>query len=89
MYLVIVLILVPTYEKVQHAYTTAREFSQDMAIEVKSICENTTYMDSHVHVLVATPDRVQHLVDKGNVDLSKCKIVVVDDADNLQLLSCT
>ena len=36
MYLVIVLILVPTYEKVQHAYTTAREFSQDMAIEVKA-----------------------------------------------------
>jgi ATP-dependent RNA helicase DDX6/DHH1 len=36
-----------------------------------------------VHILVATPGRVLDLGGKGIADLSKCKMIVMDEADKL------
>ena len=60
-----------------------------MGVEVMVTTGGTTLKDdimrlySTVHILVATPGRVLDLAKKGVADLTKCNILVLDEADKL------
>ena len=40
-------------------------------------------LQAPIHILVGTPGRVHDLADRGIANLSKCKIIVMDEADKL------
>lgn len=84
-----VLMLVPTRELALQTSAIVKEISKHMAIEVMVSTGGTFLRDdilrlySPVHVMVATPGRVHDLAEKGIADLSKCKVLVMDEADKL------
>uniref|UniRef100_A0A7S3M8Y1 RNA helicase n=1 Tax=Spumella elongata TaxID=89044 RepID=A0A7S3M8Y1_9STRA len=84
-----VLMLVPTRELALQTSAIVMEIAKHMEIQVMASTGGTNLRDdiirlySPVHVMVATPGRVHDLADKGIADLSKCKIIVMDEADKL------
>lgn len=83
------LILVPTRELALQVSFNCKQMSKHMGIEVMAttggtvLKEDILRLDSTVHILVATPGRVLDLVDKGVANLSKCMMLVMDEADKL------
>eukprot|EP00960_Hanusia_phi_P027128 746656-Hanusia_phi.AAC.4 len=83
------LLLVPTRELALQTAQVCKELGKHLGIEVMVTTGGTSLKDdimrlySTVHVLVATPGRVVDLANKGVADLSKCNIMVLDEADKL------
>lgn len=83
------LLLVPTRELALQTAQVCKELGKHMGIEVMVTTGGTSLKDdimrlySTVHVLVATPGRILDLANKGVADLSKCMIMVLDEADKL------
>jgi len=84
-----ILMLVPTRELALQTSAIVKEISKHLNTEVMVSTGGTNLRDdiirlySPVHVMVATPGRVHDLADKGVADLSKCKTVILDEADKL------
>lgn len=84
------LIIVPTRELCMQIVAVAREmtkYSENFKIVslyggVK-LYEQTTYMQSGTHIIVATPGRLKDHLDRGNVDLSLIKTLILDEADKM------
>jgi len=83
------LILVPTRELALQTSAIVKEMGKHMGIEVMVSTGGTNLRDdimrlySPVHIIVGTPGRVHDLAEKKIADISKCKIVVMDEADKL------
>ena len=40
-------------------------------------------LEKGVHVLVATPDRLLDLLERGHILMNDCKLLVIDEADRM------
>lgn len=84
-----VLILVPTRELALQTSQVCKELAKYTNIQVMVSLGGTQLKDDilrlyqTVHVLVATPGRVLDLAKRGIADLSKCEMLVMDEADKL------
>eukprot|EP01112_Ceratiomyxa_fruticulosa_P020499 TRINITY_DN6992_c0_g4_i1.p1 TRINITY_DN6992_c0_g4~~TRINITY_DN6992_c0_g4_i1.p1 ORF type:complete len:419 (+),score=91.21 TRINITY_DN6992_c0_g4_i1:449-1705(+) len=82
-------VLVPTRELALQHSQVCKELGKHMNVQVMVSTGGTSLKDdivrlySVVHVLVATPGRVLDLANKGVCDLSRCMMVVMDEADKL------
>ncbi|KAJ3060383.1 DExD/H-box ATP-dependent RNA helicase dhh1 [Rhizoclosmatium hyalinum] len=83
------LILVPTRELALQTSQVCKTIGKHCNLEVMVTTGGTTLKDDilrlgqTVHILVATPGRVLDLAGKGVCDLSKCTMMVMDEADKL------
>lgn len=83
------LILVPTRELALQTSSTIREIGKYLNIRCMISTGGTNLKDdiyrlyNPVHIVVGTPGRVFDLANKGVLDLSKCPILVLDEADKL------
>jgi ATP-dependent RNA helicase DDX6/DHH1 len=83
------LILVPTRELALQTSHVCKEIGKHLNVEVMVTTGGTSLKDDimrlyrTVHILVGTPGRVLDLVDKQVADLSKCNMMVMDEADKL------
>ena len=84
-----VLVLVPTRELALQTSQVCKELAKHTNIQVMVSFGGTQLKDDilrlyqTVHILVATPGRVLDLAKRGVADLSKCEMLVMDEADKL------
>jgi len=84
-----VLVLVPTRELALQTSQVCKELGKHMNIQVMVSTGGTSLKDDimrlyqTVHIFVATPGRVLDLANKGVADLSKCNMLILDEADKL------
>ncbi|MCB6178185.1 DEAD/DEAH box helicase [Rhodobacter sp. Har01] len=83
------LILVPTRELANQIREHLEIFTKGTAIKVvmvvggASINKQSQALVRGADVLVATPGRLQDLIDRGDVSLEKCGYLVLDEADHM------
>jgi ATP-dependent RNA helicase DDX6/DHH1 len=83
------LMLVPTRELALQTSAICKEIGKHMSIEVMVTTGGTNLKDdimrlySPVHLVVGTPGRIHDLSDKMIADLSKCTMIIMDEADKL------
>jgi len=85
-----VTILVPTRELAfQTSYVCKKlgKYVSDLKVMVTtggmSLQNDIVRMSQVIHILIGTPSRIFDLLEKGIADLSKCKILILDEADKL------
>ncbi|XP_002164714.2 probable ATP-dependent RNA helicase DDX6 isoform X1 [Hydra vulgaris] len=83
------LVLVPTRELALQTSQICKDLSNHLGTKVMVTLGGTSLKDDimrlyqTVHVVVATPGRILDLMKKGVADMSKCQILVMDEADKL------
>ncbi|VDP28518.1 unnamed protein product [Schistosoma mattheei] len=83
------IILVPTRELALQTSQICIELAKHTAIKIMLVIGGTLLKDDlirlsqTVHVLIGTPGRLVDLLSRGLIDISRCKIVVLDEADKL------
>lgn len=83
------LILAPTRELAEQIRRDLAPFGKAMRRQVFAIYGGVRYqaqkdwMRRGVDVLVATPGRLEDLIEQGSVDLSEVEIVAIDEADRM------
>ncbi len=81
--------MVPTRELALQTSAIVKEISKHMAIEVMVTTGGTNLRDdvmrlmSPVHILVGTPGRILDLAERDVANISKVKLLVMDEADKL------
>lgn len=88
-YFFVAIILVPTRELALQTSAIVKEIGKHLDIQVMVTTGGTSLRDdilrlySPVHILVGTPGRILDLADKNIADLSKCNLLIMDEADKL------
>jgi len=83
------MIIVPTRELALQTSQIAIEVSKHLGIKVMVTTGGTNLKDDimriyeKVHLVVATPGRILDLMEKQVANMSKCKMLVLDEADKL------
>ncbi|CAL8086810.1 unnamed protein product [Calicophoron daubneyi] len=83
------MILVPTRELALQTSQICIELAKHTSIKVMLVIGGTLLKDDlirlsqTVHVIIGTPGRLVDLFNRGLLDISKCKTVVLDEADKL------
>lgn len=83
------LVIVPTRELALQTSQIVMELAKHTGIRVMATTGGTNLKDdimrifSKVHVIIATPGRINDLLDKKVANMSHCKILVLDEADKL------
>ena len=83
------LVLVPTRELAQQVHDELAPLSQPLDLKVTTVYGGASMgrqidqLRRGVDVVVATPGRLQDLVDQGECDLSLIEITVLDEADHM------
>merc|ERR1712113_417005 len=83
------MIVVPTRELALQTSQIAIELSKHMGIRVMVTTGGTNLKDDimriyeKVHLVVATPGRILDLMEKKVANMSKCRMLVLDEADKL------
>ena len=81
--------LVPTRELALQTSAIVKEIGKHIELEVIVTTGGTNLRDdimrlySPVHIVVGTPGRIHDLAEKKIADLSKCGVIVMDEADKL------
>ena len=89
MYLLSVVVLVPTRELALQTSAVVKEIGKHLNIECMVSTGGTSLRDdimrlfNTVHILVGTPGRILDLATKNCADISKATTVVMDEADKL------
>lgn len=84
-----VLILIPTRELALQTSAIVKEIGKHMGINCMVTTGGTSLKDDivrlydSVHMVVATPGRILDLGSKNVADLSKCRTIIMDEADKL------
>lgn len=84
-----VLVLAPTRELAQQVATQSSRYGQNMRLRTVCVFGGAPYppqnreLERGVDVLVATPGRLLDHLDRGRVDLSKLKILILDEGDRM------
>jgi len=84
-----VLILIPTRELALQTSAIVKEIGKHMGVNCMVTTGGTSLKDdimrlySTIHMIVATPGRILDLATKKVADLSKCRTIVMDEADKL------
>jgi ATP-dependent RNA helicase DeaD len=83
------LILTPTRElavQVAHQINNIGRFNRIRSIAIyggQPIAMQTRALKQRIHVIVGTPGRVIDHIEKGNINLSKVRFMVIDEADEM------
>lgn len=83
------LILVPTRELAMQVSSSIKELGKYLKVECmiatggSSFKEDFFRLSKGVHIIVATPGRILDLINKKVANLSKCEMIVLDEADKL------
>jgi ATP-dependent RNA helicase RhlE len=82
------LVLVPTRELAAQVAAELRDVAAAKGLEVATAYGGAAMGPQikrarHAHVLVATPGRLQDLVDRGHISLDRVRILVLDEADRM------
>jgi ATP-dependent RNA helicase DeaD len=83
------LVLAPTRELAVQVTKAIESFSEHMPVRVLSVYGGTSYgpqlqaLSRGVDVVVGTPGRLLDLMDRGNLDLSRVEMLVLDEADEM------
>ncbi|KAL5499823.1 hypothetical protein EMCRGX_G011286 [Ephydatia muelleri] len=83
------LVMVPTRELALQTSQLCKDISRHMDAKVMvttggtSLKDDIMRLEDIVHVIVATPGRILDLMEKGIADISKCQMLVLDEADKL------
>jgi len=83
------LVIVPTRELALQTSQLCKELSKYTSARVMvttggtSLKDDIMRLDESVHVIVATPGRIIDLMEKGIANVSKCHMLVLDEADKL------
>ncbi len=85
------LVFVPTRELALQTASVLKQLGKHMGIQVVSITGGNPLRDdilrlqapAGVHILVGTPGRIKDLASKKVANLSKCRILALDEADKL------
>mmetsp|Transcript_43464 Transcript_43464/g.91301 ORF Transcript_43464/g.91301 Transcript_43464/m.91301 type:complete len:418 (-) Transcript_43464:380-1633(-) len=84
-----VLILIPTRELALQTSAIVKEIGKHMGIQCMVTTGGTSLKDdimrmyNTVHMIVATPGRILDLASRKVADLSKCRTIIMDEADKL------
>mmetsp|Transcript_15593 Transcript_15593/g.33918 ORF Transcript_15593/g.33918 Transcript_15593/m.33918 type:complete len:423 (+) Transcript_15593:99-1367(+) len=84
-----ILILIPTRELALQTSAIVKEIGKHMGLHCMVTTGGTSLKDdimrlyNTVHIVVATPGRILDLASKKVADLSKCRTIVMDEADKL------
>jgi ATP-dependent RNA helicase RhlE len=84
-----VLVLCPTRELAQQVAEDATELAKGGAVRVAAIVGGVAYgpqveaLRSGFEVITATPGRLNDHLERGSVDLSKIRVLVLDEADRM------
>jgi ATP-dependent RNA helicase DDX6/DHH1 len=84
-----VLILIPTRELALQTSAIVKEMGKHMGIQCMVTTGGTSLKDdimrlyNTIHIIVATPGRILDLASKKVADLSKCRTIIMDEADKL------
>lgn len=84
-----VLILIPTRELALQTSAIVKEIGKHLGLQCMVTTGGTSLKDdimrlyNTIHVIVATPGRILDLASKNVADLSKCKTIIMDEADKL------
>lgn len=84
-----ILMIVPTRELALQTSAVCKEIGKYLDVEVMVTTGGTSLKDDvmrlykPVHILVGTPGRILDLANKGVADLSKCSMMIMDEADKL------
>lgn len=85
-----VLVMAPTRELAQQIFTVMDAVGQHMdglkchaCVGGTSVREDIERLRSGVHVVVGTPGRVNHMADKGILNLQALKSFILDEADEM------
>lgn len=85
-----VLVLAPTRELATQIANQAKQYSKHLD-RVKTVCigggvpyqEQMRQLSRPYEILIATPGRLQDLVDKGKIQFSRLEMLVLDEADRM------
>jgi ATP-dependent RNA helicase DDX6/DHH1 len=83
------LILVPTRELAMQTSFVIKELGKHKKVECMvstggtQVKEDIYRMNQTVHIVVATPGRINDLAMREVADLSECKMIVLDEVDKL------
>lgn len=84
-----VLVLIPTRELALQTSAIVKEIGKHMGIQCMVTTGGTSLKDdimrmyNTVHMIVATPGRILDLASRKVADLSKCRTIIMDEADKL------
>lgn len=86
-----VLILIPTRELALQTSAIVKEIGKHMTPPLNcmvttggtSLKDDIMRLYNSIHIIVATPGRILDLASKKVADLSKCKTIIMDEADKL------
>jgi translation initiation factor 4A len=85
-----VLILAPTRELAQQIFRVATGLSEHMAgikihacIGGTDVRQDQDILRSGCHVVIGTPGRVSDMLNQRALDVSKCKLFILDEADEM------
>ena len=83
------MILIPTRELALQTSAIVKEIGKHMGLHCMVTTGGTSLKDdimrlyNTVHIIVATPGRILDLASKKVADLSKCRTIIMDEADKL------
>ena len=83
------LILAPTRELASQVSEAIHEYGKHLGARVLAIYGGSSYarqikrLESGIHIVVGTPGRVIDLIEKGSLDLSEVRYLVLDEADEM------
>ncbi|WP_210494225.1 DEAD/DEAH box helicase [Patulibacter sp. SYSU D01012] len=82
------LVLVPTRELATQIVDEIRELAHSRALAITAVfggagIEKQAKLASRSHILVATPGRLEDLLQRGSVSLAEVKMLVLDEADRM------
>ena len=83
------LVLVPTRELAQQVHDALAPLGQSLDVKITTVYGGASmgrqidHLRRGVDIVVATPGRLQDLVDQGECDLSQVRITVLDEADHM------
>jgi ATP-dependent RNA helicase RhlE len=82
------LVLAPTRELARQIVQEVAALAHARALSVAAVyggagIERQSKLAARAHILVATPGRLQDLIERGAVDLGRVRILVLDEADRM------
>jgi ATP-dependent RNA helicase RhlE len=82
------LVLAPTRELVSQIVEEIRPFATARALSVASVyggvgLEKQAKLARKAHIIVATPGRLEDLIERGHIRLDRVRVLVLDEADRM------
>lgn len=86
----LVLVLSPTKELANQTYSVIESLSKFMkgitchkSIGSYSMAEDSKELRNQPHIIIGTMGRVRHQIEKGNLNTSNIKLIIIDEADEM------